>query len=129
MTQKSWRERIAFNFGIFDATNGWLLGSVWLSRVDRKHRYANVGYWVRSDYTKQGIATTAVRLIVPFGFTEAGMNRLEILASVENKASQRVAVKVGARREGILRQRLRLENRFHDAVMFSLTREDCRPES
>jgi RimJ/RimL family protein N-acetyltransferase len=92
MTQKSWRERIAFNFGIFDATNGWLLGSVWLSRVDRKHRYANVGYWVRSDYTKQGIATTAVRLIVPFGFTEAGMNRLEILASVENKASQRVAV-------------------------------------
>lgn len=126
MAQKSWRAHLAFNFGIFDTRDGQLLGSVWLSKIDGKHCYANVGYWVRSDHSKRGIATAAVRLIIPFGFKDAGMNRLEILASVENKASQRVAAKVGARREGVLRQRLRLENRYHDAVMFSLLKAGRR---
>jgi RimJ/RimL family protein N-acetyltransferase len=39
-----------------------------------------------------------------------------------NLASQRVAEKAGATREGILRGRLILHDVAHDAVMFSLTR-------
>jgi RimJ/RimL family protein N-acetyltransferase len=40
--------------------------------------------------------------------------------AIENKASQGVAVKAGAMREGILRNRLLLHGKIHDAVMFSL---------
>jgi RimJ/RimL family protein N-acetyltransferase len=48
------------------------------------------------------------------------LNRIEILVAVDNLASQRVAAKVGAVREGILRNRLLLHGKIHDAVMFSL---------
>jgi RimJ/RimL family protein N-acetyltransferase len=50
------------------------------------------------------------------------LNRLEIVAAVENIPSQRVAEKAGAIREGIARSRLFLNGRFHDAAVFSFAR-------
>ncbi|HUL51166.1 MAG TPA: GNAT family protein, partial [Candidatus Nitrosotalea sp.] len=122
-----WRQGEAFNFGIFDRREDRFLGSIWLSQINQKHHYANVGYWVRTRSTGRGIATAAVKLILQFGFEEAGMNRLEILAAVGNKASRAVARKIGAKPEGVLRHRLQLQNRFHDAVMFSVLKKDRTP--
>jgi RimJ/RimL family protein N-acetyltransferase len=69
---------------------------------------------------KHGIATTATLLLSDFGFKQLNLNRIEILVAIENKASQRVAVKAGAMREGLLRNRLLLYGKIHEAVMFSL---------
>ena len=44
--------------------------------------------------------------------------------AVENKASLRVAEKVGAYKEGILRNRIVLPDRIHDAVLFSIIPND-----
>jgi len=63
---------------------------------------ANVGYWVRTGQTGQGIATAAVRRVARFGFEDLGLRRLELLVAVDNLASRRVAEKVGATFEGIL---------------------------
>ena len=83
-------------------------------------KVVNLGYWVRSSRVKHGIATAAALLLADFGFKELKLNRIEILAAVENHASQRVAAKAGAMREGILRNRLLLHGKIHDAVIFSL---------
>ncbi len=69
-------------------------------------------------------ATRAVRLLARFGFEELGLGRIEIVAAVGNKASQRVAEKAGAHREGVLRRRLCLHDEYHDAVMYSLIPDD-----
>jgi len=62
-----------------------------------------------------------------FGFRNLDLNRLEILIAVDNRASQRVAEKVGAVREGVLRNRLVVRDKVHDAVMFSLIPSDFKP--
>ena len=54
------------------------------------------------------------------------MKRIEIVAAVGNRRSQRVAEKVGAAREGILRNRLKIGEVWHDAVMFSLVPDDLK---
>ena len=59
-----------------------------------------------------------------FGFEELGLHRIEIVAAVENIASQRVAEKAGAVREGVLRKRLLIRGESQDAVLFSLLPED-----
>jgi RimJ/RimL family protein N-acetyltransferase len=41
-----------------------------------------------------------------------------------NAASQRVAEKLGATREGVLRNRILIHDQVHDAVMFSLIPSD-----
>jgi RimJ/RimL family protein N-acetyltransferase len=60
--------------------------------------------------------------VAEHAFQETDLMRLEIVCAVGNVRSQRVAEKVGALREGVLRNRLLLPSGPSDAVMFSLVR-------
>lgn len=51
---------------------------------------------------------------------DLGLERIEIMMSVENQRRQRVAEKCGARFEGVMRSRLQLYDRRHDARRYSL---------
>jgi len=95
-----------------------------LNFINRVHQFGNLGYWVRTSATGRGVASRASRLVARFAFAELGLHRIEILAAVPNIASQRVAEKIGAVREGVLRKRLLIRGEPQDAVMFSLVRED-----
>lgn len=98
------------------------LGGCGINAIDTVNLRANIGYWVRSSATRRGVATTALCLVRDWAFHRTHLIRLEVLVSTENAASQRVAEKAGALREGVLRSRLILHGRAHDAVMFSFTR-------
>lgn len=66
------------------------------------------------------MAPAALLLLAGFGFDELKLNRIEIVIATNNQPSQRVAEKVGATREGILRKRLIVRDRIYDAFMYSL---------
>jgi RimJ/RimL family protein N-acetyltransferase len=123
-----WQKGERYDFAIYDACLGTLLGSIGLSQINRAHRVANVGYWVRSKRTNQGIASTAIRLMARFGFEELGLNRLEFVIQVGNAGSLRAALKAGAEREGILRDRIALGDMTHDAVLLSILATDLVDE-
>jgi RimJ/RimL family protein N-acetyltransferase len=122
--QADWQRGVQFNFGTFDVKTQAFLGSVALNQITAVHKFANVGYWVRSSKAGQGIATAAVKLIAKFAFQTLGLNRLEIVAPVGNVPSQRTALKAGAFFEGTLRQRLMLSGKLHDANLYSLLSQD-----
>ncbi len=117
---KTWDEGSAYEFVITDSRDGSYLGGCGLNQIRLTDKVSNLGYWVRSSRIKHGIATAATLLLADFGFKELKFNRIEILAAIENKASQRVAAKAGALREGILKNRLLLHGKIHDAVIFSM---------
>ena len=119
MCAKSRKDGTIYDFAITDARDGTILGDCGLNDIRKSDKTANLGYWVRTGRTKQGIGTAAALLLADFGFKELKLNRIEILIAVDNLASQRVAAKVGAVREGILRNRLLLHGKIHDAVIFS----------
>ena len=106
MRAGAWEKGTEYEFAIIDAKDGSFLGGCGLNQINYKKRIANLGYWVRTSRTKRGVASAAVRLLAQFGLGKLKLNRIEIMAAVGNKASQRVAEKVGARREGILRKRI-----------------------
>jgi ribosomal-protein-serine acetyltransferase len=120
----AWKNDEAYAFAVFDAAAGTYLGGVGLNFVNRIHQCANLGYWVRSTQTGRGVASAAARLAARFALGHLGFQRVEILAAVGNLASQRVAEKAGAAREGILRKRLLVNGVPQDAVLYSLVSED-----
>ena len=122
--EEAWSKGEDYSFAIVDAQTDRYLGGCSLNQVNRIHKFANLGYWVRTSCTGRGIATAAVILAARFGLEELGLNRIEIVSAAENRASQRVAEKAGARREGILRCRLITYGKALDAVLYSLTRQD-----
>lgn len=124
--ERAWADETEFPFAICEAGSGLPLGTCGLNAVDRVNRWANLGYWVRTTATRRGIATRAAKLVADFAFTRLELDRVEILAATGNTASQGVAERVGATREGVLRQRLRTHDETQDAVVFSLIRAERR---
>lgn len=121
---ENWEKGTGFGFAVFDRQSGKYLGDVALNHPDLNHKYFNLGYWVRTSEQNRGIASEAARALAKTAFEELDINRIEILAAIENIVSQKVAENAGAKREGILRNRLFIDGRIHDAVMFSLIGSD-----
>src|SRR5437868_8490986 len=115
-----------YDFCISDASSGRFLGGVGVNQIKEVHRAANLGYWIRTSATGRGVATRAARLVARFGFEELNLIRIEIVAATGNLASQRVAEKVGAVREAVMRKALLLHGIPHDAVLTSLVTEDMK---
>ena len=85
-----------------DAATGELLGSVSLDLfADRQA--AEIGYWVKREARRRGVALGAARLVVDWAFAELGIERLELLTYPGNEASQALAVRLGFTRECLLR--------------------------
>ena len=120
----AWDSGMEYDFVITGEAENVPLGVCGLNHFDNEVGMANMGYWVRTGETNRGTATSGVHLLTRFGFEELKLNRIEILVSIDNKPSQRVAEKVGAKKEGILRNRLVVRSNVYDAVMYSLIPDD-----
>ena len=99
-------------------------GVIGVNDLNQRDRFANLGYWVRSDLVGRGMATAGAKLVANYAFDFLDVHRLEIFMSVENDASQAVAEHLGARYDGRLRGRLLLDGRYHDAHLYSLLATD-----
>lgn len=121
---QSWETGEEYSFAVLDAESNRLLGGVGINQVNRIHNYANLGYWIRITAQKRGAAARAAVLAARFGFTGLHFERLEVLAAEKNIASQKVAAKAGAAREGLLKHRLKIGNQYHNAVIFSLIKSE-----
>ena len=115
-----------YSFAILERTTGRFVGATGINQIDAAALRANLGYWLRTSAGGRGYATQAARLVARWGFESLKLERIEIVAATGNVASQRVAERVGAKREAIARNRLRVHGVQHDAVVFSLIPSDTR---
>ena len=110
-------DELGHQFAITESAT--LAGSIGM-RVNQ-FRVGHIGYWCAPEARARGITTRALRLVSRWGLEELGLGRVELITDPDNTASQRVAEKVGFRREGILRSHLlHPDGRRRDSVMFSL---------
>jgi ribosomal-protein-serine acetyltransferase len=117
-----WEERTYYALAI--TRQGELLGACTLSSIHSLYRFCNLGYWVRTSCHGQGIAGRAATLTARFAIEQLGLIRVEIVIAVGNQASVRVAQKIGAHDEGILRNRIVVGKSIYDAHMYSLIPSD-----
>lgn len=125
--QGAWPAGAEYHFGIFDAISGGLRGGVGFSHVSPVRRAANLGYWVSDDARGGGVAVAAAHLAAMWAFADLGLQRIEILVQPENRASLRVAVKLGAVCEGIARNGIIVGGEPHEAIVHSLVPDDLHP--
>ena len=122
--EDAWDKGVAYAFVVVDSATGEFLGSVTLNRIDQANRFANLNCWIRSSKKGRGIATEASKLVCRYGIEKLGLERIGILVAEGNAASQRVAEKLGATREGILRNAIRLHDRQMNATQYSIIPSD-----
>jgi len=121
---KTWEGDTGYHFAIIDTNDNSFLGNCGLDRIDLQNKVAELGYWVRTSRANQGVATAAAKLVFEFVFDVLKFNRIGIVIAKDNLKSQRVAEKLGAQKEGLLRKRLRGRDKIHDAYLFSIISND-----
>jgi RimJ/RimL family protein N-acetyltransferase len=102
-----------------------VVGSIGM-RVNEQ-KIGHIGYWCAREARGRGVTTLALRLLCRYALEELNIERLELVTDPDNRASQRVAEKVGFRPEGVLRSHLlHPDGRRRDSVMFSLLPRELR---
>lgn len=127
-SKKSWRENNAYDFTIrHPDAPGQHLGNVSIWRVSSLARSGEIGYWIRSDMTGQGVGTEVTARLLKLGFEELRLNKVMLRIGVGNHPSVRIAYKLGFREEGIMRQELLLNGSWIDHILFSILASEWEP--
>lgn len=100
--QRNLDHQARYGYGLFSVilkSNGSLIGDCGLEVMEIDGvQVAELGYDFRSDYWNRGLATETATAVREYAFTTLELPRLISLIRVGNRASQRVAEKIGMTR-------------------------------
>lgn len=114
----------AHGFGLF-LPDGTLVGEVSLGNVQRGPlQTATVGYWVDRDHAGQGLVPAGVVVVLRHGFETLRLHRIEAGIVPRNRASRRVAEKLGLRPEGTSLRLVQINGTWEDHERYAITAEE-----
>jgi len=112
-----------YGFGVF--VGGRFAGEINLSSVQRgPFQNAYVGYWIDEAMAGFGYTPEAFVVLARFAFEDLALHRLQVSIIPRNRASRRVAEKLGLRDEGIAVRYLEINGVWEDHVRYALTSEE-----
>jgi len=91
-----WEARTTFNYGLVDASDGWLGGFGLMGRIGPGA--LEIGYWVDVDHAGRGYATRAAAALTDAGLSIDGVERVEIHHDRDNATSGRIPARLGYQR-------------------------------
>ena len=125
----AWVEGRAYDFAIrFQDAPQRHLGNISVWPTSRRERSGEVGYWIHSMETGNGLATEATAAILSAAFEELALHRVILRIAVGNVASERVAEKLGFVHEGLLRKEVNVGGEWLDHTLWALLEDEYRVE-
>jgi RimJ/RimL family protein N-acetyltransferase len=116
----------SYTYGIFARDESRLLGGSGL-HARGGPASLEVGYWIRSDSLRQGIATEVAAVLTRAAFEVCGVERVDVQIDPENDRSAGVPRKLGFTLEGTLRRRLEPKQhggRRRDSMLFTMVEDE-----
>jgi ribosomal-protein-serine acetyltransferase len=80
-----------------------LHGLIAVHRMNFEYGIFEIGYWLRSSSSGQGIMTEATNMVTQYLFRNHATTRVQILCNASNTKSGAVAERLGFIKEGVLR--------------------------
>ena len=121
--QAMWRDGTGAPFAIVEGDTDRLLGAV--TRFGPDGHQATVGLWLTPDGRGRGVGTRALRLLADWTFETTPVIRFDCFIMVGNEPSERMVVRAGFQREGVLRAwDLHHDGVPVDCVVYSRLRTD-----
>ena len=107
---------------IFDREEKQVLGGTGL-HTRQGERAREIGYWIHGDHIGKGLATETSAALTRVAFEVDGVNRVEIHCDPINERSAAIPKKLGFSLEAVLKQRIKLKDRWRDDMIWTLFAE------
>jgi [ribosomal protein S5]-alanine N-acetyltransferase len=108
-------------FLLIEKNSGTIIGRCGIHNWNKEHKRAEIGYVLEDDsFKSKGLMSEAIKAIIDFGFGKLNLHRIEALVGANNIPSLRLMSKNNFKKEGVLRQHLRVSNGYEDSIMFSI---------
>lgn len=106
--------------------SGEVIGTTRLYDLNLTHRTAELGStWYGTAHQRSFVNTTCKLLLLEYCFEELGLVRVQIKTDERNIRSQKAIERMGATKEGILRNERQLASGYiRNAVVYSIIREE-----
>lgn len=107
------------HFAIIIKPEGKHVGNIGLKSIHSQARFAELGILIGcKEFWGRGIAVQSIRLLQDYAFNRLNLNRLEMGSF--NPAAIKAYEKAGWLREGIQRERIYIDGKYHDEVRMAL---------
>jgi len=104
-----------------------LLGEVVLNKIDPFNRSANIRIGIQgAQHRGKGYGSEAMIMMLRYGFETMKLHRIDLGVYPFNPRAIHVYGKIGFQREGIQRDVVYLDGRFHDMIMMSILEDEFR---
>lgn len=117
------------NLAITLRETGVLIGGIGLEIRDWDNGRGWIGYWLAKPYWHRGYASEAASAVCQIAFRRLKLHRIDAAVFEFNPRSARILRRLGFRREGIRRDVLFRDGRWHREFTFGLLAQDFRPKS
>ncbi|ART77161.1 GNAT family N-acetyltransferase [Sutcliffiella horikoshii] len=113
-------------FVIINKQTGKIIGSTWFLDISKNHKRLEIGStWINPVYWRSNINTNCKYLLLKYCLEELQLNRVQIKTDHENYRSQKAIERIGAVKEGVLRNHMiRKEGTIRHTVLYSIVKED-----
>ena len=113
-------------YGIVPRGRAKPVGIIQLWAIERDFSTAEWGFALSDRYWGSGLFASAARLLLDFAFGMLGVQRLEARAVDADDHGNGSLRKLGATREGVLREGFRSGDQVRDYVMWSILADEWR---
>ncbi len=112
----------ALAFVVRENSSSQIVGTTRFYDIDSSHKRLNIGYtWYAKRVQRTAINTECKLLLLRYAFEELKCNVVTFQTDWLNQISQRAIERLGAKRDGILRNHMIMANgRIRDTVIYSI---------
>lgn len=116
----------AMPFAVLDLASGEVVGSTRYFNVEPRHRRLEIGHtWYAKRAQRTGANTEAKLLLLAHAFERLRCIAVELRTSWFNHASRRAIERLGAKRDGVLRNHMILpDGSYRDTVVYSIVESE-----
>ena len=109
---------------IINRSDGLIVGSCGYNSFSIENLRGEIGYELGREFWGQGLMTEALTVIIKYGFSTIGLNRIQALVEKGNIASQKLLAKLGFQQDGLLREYEVSKGVPVDLFIYSLIKRD-----